>query len=207
MIQFLIKLCSLALKEGTVRSDITQLSYSEWNLNSFSRVQRNYERQCYSLLNKLITKSKTKLCQWYAINIQYFLCTCPPLRLNLFTTYYTTTQLSRFYWKLSIQHQREYLSYWMVWCVVGYFSNHTVFWWAHIRKMHDRLTWLLCSFHAWGATSLLIGQKGKLVKLVYWVNNFFWLSSALWGSTFQPCLASKTETDWQINCEAYHGLH
>ena len=41
MIQFLIKLCSLALKEGTVRSDITQLSYSEWNLNSFSRVQRN----------------------------------------------------------------------------------------------------------------------------------------------------------------------
>lgn len=86
MIQFLIKLCSLALKEGTVRSDITQLSYSEWNLNPFFRVRRNWERQCYSLLNKLITKSKTKLCQWYAINVQYFLLqgssTCPPLRLN-----------------------------------------------------------------------------------------------------------------------------
>ena len=60
-----------------------------------------------------------------------------------------------------------------------------------MTRMHDRLTWV--EFHALSSTLLLIGQKSKLVKLVYLVNRFFQMSS----SRLQT-FARKTEMEWQI---------
>ena len=60
-----------------------------------------------------------------------------------------------------------------------------------MTRMHDRLTWV--EFHALSSMLLLIGQKSKLVKLVYLVNRFFQMSS----SRLQT-FARKTEMEWQI---------
>ena len=45
-----------------------------------------------------------------------------------------------------------------------------------MTRMHDRLTWV--EFHTLSSTLLLIGQKSKIVKLVYLVNRFFQMFSS-----------------------------